>query len=303
VLHDLGSSNGTYINDVRLTPGSVNPLKQDDLIRFGNVVKFTFQLRAAEGQKRQPSLAGISRSGITGIYGADEQQIAVPLGQPVLNDDGSLLLPGASRPVPAAVVSTFRAAPALVVLAARASGVGGGVPEIFMLEQGKRLVIGREKGNEIALADVVLSRRHAEIFPGPDGFYIRDLESSNGVRVNQTRIGNPYLLAHGDRIEIGSSIIYFIDLRSRLRETESVPVPSRGLLRTKQAVGVGVAAARPEDSAYAPTVRVGGLLSGKRRAVADPRVVICRTCGVANTPVARFCAGCSAPLGSQPLQD
>ncbi len=44
VLHDLGSSNGTFVNDVRLVPGSLQILKPDDRIRFEKIT-FVFQLR------------------------------------------------------------------------------------------------------------------------------------------------------------------------------------------------------------------------------------------------------------------
>ncbi|HLZ56038.1 MAG TPA: FAD-dependent oxidoreductase [Ktedonosporobacter sp.] len=296
VLHDLGSTNGTHVNDVRLTPGSAYILKQDDVIRFGNVVKFKFLLRPigaqAGGQVKQTSLVGISLAGITSLHGAAEQLAPASLGQSVLNDDGSLLLPGASQPIPASVVATFRAAPALVVLAARTSGLGSGVPQVVLLKQGRRMTIGRDKGNEIALADVVLSRRHAEVFPGPDGFYVRDLGSSNGVRVNQTKIGNPYLLAHGDRIEIGSSMLYFIDLQSRLRETDYAAAQPP---RAKELVGVAATPGSSASAAYAPTI-LAGAAPGGRSPTPAPHVITCRNCGVVNTQVARFCAGCSAPL-------
>src|SRR5205814_9669404 len=85
-------------------------------------------------------------------------------------------------------------------------------PEVFSLKQGKRLTVGRDKGNDIVLPEVAASRKHAEVFPGQDGFYVRDLGSSNGVIVNSTRIDNPYLLVHGDRFTIGSIMIYFLDV-------------------------------------------------------------------------------------------
>src|SRR5260370_5579518 len=53
------------------------------------------------------------------------------------------------------------------------------------------------------------SRRHAEIFSAPDGFYVRDLESRNGVIVNRGKINNAYHLSHGDRMVIGDTLVYF----------------------------------------------------------------------------------------------
>ncbi|HCP75497.1 MAG TPA: hypothetical protein DIU08_12755, partial [Ktedonobacter sp.] len=114
----------------------------------------------------------------------------------MLNADGSVLFPGTSSAVPADVIATMSETPALVA-------VVQGKPQVFLLKQGKSAIIGRDKGNQITLADISVSRRHAEVFPGPNGMTIRDLGSSNGVLVNQTRIDNPYRLSHGDRINIG----------------------------------------------------------------------------------------------------
>src|SRR5207249_6771925 len=106
----------------------------------------------------------------------------------------------------------FNMAPTLIAVSSYAHEKQG-PPDVCLLRQGKHITLGRDKSNEILLVDILASRKHAEVFPGPDGFYIRDLGSSNGVMVNQTKIDNPYLLSHGDRITIGSSRIYYIDLQ------------------------------------------------------------------------------------------
>jgi NADPH-dependent 2,4-dienoyl-CoA reductase/sulfur reductase-like enzyme/pSer/pThr/pTyr-binding forkhead associated (FHA) protein len=275
VLQDLGSTNGTFVNEVRLQPENPYILKQHDRIRFGNVVKFTFVQRAVESQKKSEAPGSVTMAGITMLHELDKSPSGA-LGQPVLNADGSLLLPGASSAIPASVVATFNETPALVVLPGGAAKGENRQPLVIPLREGKHVTIGREKGNDIELMDVVVSRRHAEIFPGPDGFYARDLGSSNGVVINQTRISNPYLLSHGDCIKMGSSMIYFIDVR-----TGSRPL---------------VQAARPR-SAPLPTAGLPAVGQvGQRAELSQQQLRICPRCGVANTLVARFCAGCSAPL-------
>jgi NADPH-dependent 2,4-dienoyl-CoA reductase/sulfur reductase-like enzyme/pSer/pThr/pTyr-binding forkhead associated (FHA) protein len=241
VLHDLGSSNGTFINDKRLEPGSVHILKQNDRILFGKVA-YTFQFRSLTRQVKT-----MLHQAMTGFYDPKAASpSALPSGQPILNADGSLLLPGASSAIPTAVVATFKELPVLIM-------VSHGKPEVFRLKAGQRLKLGRDKNNDIVLADVAASRLHAEVVPGPDGIYIRDRGSSNGVMVNRTRIDNPYRLAHGDRVTIGSITIYFIDQQ----EMEK----------------------RPSSAQVAP-----------------PHT--CNNCGTVNTPIARFCAKCGAPLGN-----
>src|SRR5205085_7547282 len=132
-----------------------------------------------------------------------------------------------------------------------------GPPDVCLLQQGKHITLGRDKSNDIPLADIVASRKHAEVFPGPDGFYIRDLGSSNGVLVNQAKIDNPYLLSHGDRITIGSSRIYYIDLQANKAHT---------------ALDVQTVAPPPRPAAGAQQ---------------QPELVFCTQCGLANMPVAR----------------
>jgi NADPH-dependent 2,4-dienoyl-CoA reductase/sulfur reductase-like enzyme/pSer/pThr/pTyr-binding forkhead associated (FHA) protein len=241
VLRDLGSSNGTFINDKRLEPGSVHILKQGDRILFGKVA-YTFQFPSLTKQVKTTL-----HQAMTGFYDPTAATpSALPSGQPILNADGSLLLPGTSSAIPASVVATFKELPVLIM-------VSQGKPEVFRLKAGRRLQLGRDKNNDIVLADVAASRLHAEVLPGPDGIYIRDRGSSNGVMVNRTRIDNPYRLAHGDRITIGSITIYFIDQR----EMENRPS--------------GAQAVPPHT---------------------------CNNCGTVNTPIARFCANCGAPLGN-----
>lgn len=232
VLRDVGSANGTFVSEVRLEPGSVHILKPGDQLRFGKV-KFVFKLRGAGGA----GSAGVPPAGTlmhlrndtsltklqemtTGFFdplaaGRDQSGLDSPAGgQPVLNADGSLLLQGATTALPATVVATFKESPALVVVAR-------GTPRVVYLKRGNVISLGRDKANDVPLADVAASRKHAEILHGSGGFSIRDLASANGVVVNSTKIDNPYLLVHGDRIIIGSTAIFFIDVRQEGLERAS----------------------------------------------------------------------------------
>jgi hypothetical protein len=69
--------------------------------------------------------------------------------------------------------------------------------------------IGRSRDCDIVLDDAGASRRHAEIRPDPAGWTLRDLGSTNGVRVNGRAIHGTQSLRQGDRVEIGSTEIVF----------------------------------------------------------------------------------------------
>ncbi len=72
------------------------------------------------------------------------------------------------------------------------------------------LTIGRDKGNDIVLPDMLVSRNHAMIrHLGAADYYLIDSGSSNGSRVNQRRIATPTLLSDGDRITIGATEFRF----------------------------------------------------------------------------------------------
>jgi hypothetical protein len=69
--------------------------------------------------------------------------------------------------------------------------------------------IGRSRECDIVLDDVGISRRHAEIMPGSDGWTVADLGSTNGVRLNGRTVRGTQSLQPGDRVELGSTEIVF----------------------------------------------------------------------------------------------
>ncbi len=62
--------------------------------------------------------------------------------------------------------------------------------------------IGRHPESDIFLDDITVSRRHAEIRRGADGFALHDVGSLNGTYVNRERVEGAELRS-GDEIQIG----------------------------------------------------------------------------------------------------
>jgi DNA-binding SARP family transcriptional activator len=69
--------------------------------------------------------------------------------------------------------------------------------------------IGRRADRTIALDDTRASRSHAEVRRRGDGYVVVDTGSTNGTRVNGTRIDEPTALQPGDEITIGSTVLRF----------------------------------------------------------------------------------------------
>ena len=72
----------------------------------------------------------------------------------------------------------------------------------------ERVVIGRSKDCDIRLEDPNVSRHHAEVRREGAAYWLVDLDSTNGVAVNGSRIRRSRL-NEGDRITIGSTDLVF----------------------------------------------------------------------------------------------
>jgi hypothetical protein len=68
--------------------------------------------------------------------------------------------------------------------------------------------IGRDVGNAIRIESEYVSKRHAVVRLGADGYTVVDLSSSNGTCVNGRRITTSPL-KDGDRVELGSVVLVF----------------------------------------------------------------------------------------------
>jgi hypothetical protein len=70
-------------------------------------------------------------------------------------------------------------------------------------------VLGRSREADIQVDDQNVSRKHAELRPSGASWTVRDLGSTNGVKVNGRRIQGAQSLRSGDTITLGTSDIVF----------------------------------------------------------------------------------------------
>jgi diguanylate cyclase (GGDEF)-like protein len=71
------------------------------------------------------------------------------------------------------------------------------------------LVVGRGNDCDIRINDHSVSRRHARIQPGTEGYYAVDLQSTNGTYVNDAP-ASMYKLRDGDYLRVGNCIYRFL---------------------------------------------------------------------------------------------
>jgi sigma-B regulation protein RsbU (phosphoserine phosphatase) len=137
---------------------------------------------------------------------------------------------------------------------------GNGPSEVFALDS-DRVVLGRAHDCDLILPDVVLSRRHAEILRGPQGWLLRDLGSLNGTRLNGVRVEGDRPLNDGDEIGMSDWSLVF--------HTAGAPAESRPLASARRLRDVTELATRSdiETGAWARQSRILGVLTRAAAAV------------------------------------
>jgi predicted component of type VI protein secretion system len=71
------------------------------------------------------------------------------------------------------------------------------------------IIVGREDGADVVIDNPSVSRRHAEIRLGNDGWEVQDLGSSNGTFIRGTKIEGAEKIGLGDEIGFGKFSIVF----------------------------------------------------------------------------------------------
>jgi len=99
--------------------------------------------------------------------------------------------------------------------------------------QAERVTIGRDPENDIRLGDLTASRRHGQLKREASGrYFIENLQSRNGIRLNGHAIAQPSALTDGDRLKIGVYELLFLDPAeiTRLRQNHLDTTSDKKLL-------------------------------------------------------------------------
>jgi FHA domain/Domain of unknown function (DUF1707) len=79
----------------------------------------------------------------------------------------------------------------------------------FPRAAGDRFTIGRDASCDLAISDMTVSRQHAQLERTPDGWFLSDLESTNGTRVNGWRVRGQVPVRVGDLVSFGNLEVIF----------------------------------------------------------------------------------------------
>ncbi|MBE8162699.1 MAG: sigma 54-interacting transcriptional regulator [Bdellovibrionaceae bacterium] len=84
-----------------------------------------------------------------------------------------------------------------------------------VVEVGEFLTIGRDTVNQVVFDDPFLSSRHARLEKRETGYFIKDLQSHNGIYVNGVKVGEA-ALEHFDKIHIGKIEFTFLMQKNKV---------------------------------------------------------------------------------------
>jgi serine/threonine protein kinase/pSer/pThr/pTyr-binding forkhead associated (FHA) protein len=143
---------------------------------------------------------------------------------------------------PAAARVTLRAVPTLLVVRE-----GPAAGQSISLES-LPVVVGGEVAPGIAgVNDPFVSTRHLEVERGGDGVRVRDLDSSNGTRLNgrELRAGASEMIEVGDELRLGPNTIIRVEAArpgepEAARKTLRAPVPTLLVVREGPAAGQSI---------------------------------------------------------------
>ncbi len=187
VLEDLGSSNGTFISEERIS--SPRRLKQGDQIRLGRTILLEyrdFQPTASETRLE----AALPTADVTRVEGKPDAGGTFVEGKPV--SAGETMIGEEPMVSPAAVQ------PQLIV------AIAGERVSTYTLRL-PRISIGRAEDNQIVVNSKIISRYHAYLERAKTGYQLVVLaEAGNPVLLEGRPLTAPHQLRHGEILRIGS---------------------------------------------------------------------------------------------------
>lgn len=208
VLFDLGSFNGTLINDQRIT--APTPLYDGDRIQLGMggpILRFNDPAHPAQASAAMPAgqrlVSGAVPVATPSSGGAPQGDIGMHT--MVIKSGSGSLNQQMPRPME-----------------------GGQQPQLLMqlaFNGRPQLSIGRAPDNDIRLDGLQISNHHARVKKDGNTVFIEDAGSTNGVYINGTRISGRRPIQNQDVVQIGPFVlqadaqrgIAIFDTRSKTR--------------------------------------------------------------------------------------
>ncbi len=194
-LVDLGSFNGTLLNDQRIT--SPTPLYDNDRIQLGMggpILRFI--------DPAHPAPSGAQNTGQRSVAISSGASPRAPIPIPVPPSSGPLAAPASAQ--------TMVVKPGSGSLNQPSPSAGGAQPHLLMqvaFDGKPQLTVGRAPDNDITLDGLQISNHHARLVNAGGQITVEDVGSTNGVYVNGARITGRRPLNSRDIVQVGPFVL------------------------------------------------------------------------------------------------
>lgn len=91
--------------------------------------------------------------------------------------------------------------------------------------QSAEIIIGRDPACDVALGDNGISARHARLSYHHAQWWLEDLRSTNGTRLNQSALQVATVLVSGDQIECGRTAL-IVSIGASIEASPTLRIPS-----------------------------------------------------------------------------
>lgn len=112
-----------------------------------------------------------------------------------------------------------------------------GFGEVFPLNPKERYTMGRAPSNGIVVKDELCSREHAELRCTDGQWYLRDLGSLNGTRLNGQAVTREIALTPQDEIRIGRTRLIYLENMSAVPHAPETPLVADSSLAIRKRLG------------------------------------------------------------------
>ena len=235
-LEDLDSSNGTFVDGVRLAPGEAVWVPNGALVTLGGHVQMPWPAAASGTPGRARTIVSEPPSHGTGgtkpitigrapdsdvqldlpIIGWNHAIITQENGQYILEDRnsrnctsigqiGNRIQRAVLDPTADVFFGSYKIAAAQLLSQGKKVEIGEAVFQKVSFPGNKnQMEVGRDPDCDVPLQFPMVSWRHARLTRAPEGILVEDLGSRNGTFVDGVRIGGKMLVKPGQEIGLGS---------------------------------------------------------------------------------------------------
>jgi Nif-specific regulatory protein len=112
-----------------------------------------------------------------------------------------------------------------------------GYGKVYPLQEGERFTMGRANTNRIVVKDELCSREHAEVYCADKRWFLHDLKSLNGTRLNGEPVTKDKKLVPGDLVQLGHTELLFVEHLGELPERAGADEPVGESVSIKKRLG------------------------------------------------------------------